>query len=291
MDATETQQTTEQQTTTQQVDQTVKEADTGTEQVQIPADNLSDEAKLAAEALAATEALPAGDTPAIIGLKREDERLIGSITAKRQLNRELDRKLAEKTAKLTAEEAAKPPEKSPLEIFVEENPDEDIVPAKVQLAERKWQKEQDAKSQKQKEIGSISSKVNDSYLKARQKYKDFDDILVGAEDLLTEGDQVDIRNAIQRGEDGAEALYRRCIYKTLLAGGDRAIEMRAKLQEKVNAETKASVPTQTQQTKQQTGGSETTQKVEVPAKPPASTDAVLRNPTLANIYAAFGGYG
>lgn len=282
MDAKETQ-TTEQQDTTQQqqAESAVQIApEAKAEQAQVPADNLSDEAKLAAEALAATEPEPAGDTPEIAGMKREDERLIGAITAKRQLNRELDRKIAEK---LAAEEAAKPPEKSPLEIYIDENPDSEFTPPAVSLADQKWHREQAVKRQKDQEASSVSSRFNAATLEARKKFSDFDEILVSAEDLLTEGDQVDIKAAIKRGEDGAEALYKRCIYKTLLAGGDRAKELRAKLQKK-NV-TKASV--QTTQTSQQTGGSET-QKVEVPAKPPASAEEALHNPTLAHIYAAYG---
>ena len=128
----------------------------------------------------------------------------------------------------------------------------------------------------------VSSKVNEVYRKSREKFSDFDDIIMTSQDLLTEGDQVDIRAAIKRGEDGPEALYKRCIYKTLLAGGDRAKEMRAKLQKKVV--TKASV--QQTQTNQQQGGSQTN----VPAKPPASAEEAINNPVLAHIYGAMG-YG
>ena len=275
MDALETQQSSTEQ---QQVESAVQNApEAKTDQVQAPSDNLSDEARLAAEALAATE--PAGDTPEITGIKREDERLIGSITAKRQLIRDLDKKLAEK---LAAEEAAKPPEKSPEEKYIEDNsdtfdPENEPFPAKVQMAQRNFEKEQAAKEVKKQEAKSTSSRINTAYQKARKKFSDFDEIVTAAEDLLTEGDQVDIRAAIGRGDDGAEALYKRCIYKTLLAGGDRAKELHAKLQKK-NV-TKASV-----QTQQQSGGSE---KVEVPAKPPASAEEAIRNPALAQVYAAF----
>ena len=272
---------TPQSSTEQQADSAVQTVpDAAAEQAQVPADNLSEEARLAVEALAATE--PAGDTPEIAGMKREDDRLVGSITAKRQLIRDLDQKLAEK---LASEEAAKPPDLSPEEKYIEENsdtfdPDTEPFPAKVQMAQRKFDKEQAAKEAQKQEASMVSSKVNDVYRKAREKFSDFDDIIMTSQDLLTEGDQVDIRAAIKRGEDGPEALYKRCIYKTLLAGGDRAKEMRAKLQKKVV--TKASV--QQTQTNQQQGGSQTN----VPAKPPASAEEALNNPVLAHIYGAMG---
>lgn len=261
--------------------QQTEQVEAGTKE-EVQTDNLSDEAKLAAEALAATDetAEPTGDTPEIAGLKKEDERLLGSITAKRQLNRELDKKIA---TKLAAEEAAKPKEKSPYDKYLEENPEaiDEPFPAKIVIAQSKWEKEQDAKRQAERETSTISTRVNESYLKARQKYKDFDDILIGAEDVLTEGDQIDIRNAILRGEDGGELLYKRCIYKTLLAGGDRAKELRAKLQKKVT--TKASVQKETKET-----GGLKKETVKVPAGEPAGAEKILSNPTLAHIYSAFG---
>ena len=278
MDTLETQQSsTEQQV--ESVEQVVTE--TPVTETPVKADDLSDEAKLAAEALAATDTGPAGDTPEIAGMKKESERLLGEITARRQLNRELDKKLAEK---LAAEEAAKPPEKSPEDKWIEENPElvDEPFPAKITIAQRKFEKEQSAKEAKKQEASSTSSRINDAYRKARGKYSDFDEILTTSQDLLTEGDQVDIRAAMKRGEDGAEALYKRCIYKTLLAGGDRAKELRAKLQKKVV--TKASVPTQTNQ---KPGGSET-QTVNVPVNPPASAEEAIRNPVLAHIYGAMG---
>ena len=284
MDTLETQQSSTEQQTGSEVQQTVPE--TPAVEAQVPADDLIDEAKLAAEALAATDTGPAGDTPEIAGMKKESERLLGEITARRQLNRELDKKLADK---LAAEEAAKPPELSPEEKYIKENsdtfdPETEPFPANVQMAQRKFDKEQAAKAAQKQEASLVSSKANAVYLKAREKFSDFDDIIMISQDLLTEGDQVDIKAAIKRGEDGAEALYKRCIYKTLLAGGDRAKEMRAKLQKKVVA--KASVQTQTQ-TNQKPGGSET-QTTNVPVNPPASAEEAINNPVLAHIYGAMG---
>lgn len=252
-------------------------------------ETLSDEARLAAEALAATEE-SAGESPEIAGLKKEDERLLGSITAKRQLNRELDRKIAEK---LAAEKAAMPPEKTPEEKYIEDNedtfdPDTDPFPARVQIAQRKWDREQAEKNRRLQEESSISASTNKHYLKARETYSDFDEIVLGAEDLLTEGDQIDVRNAAKKGEDPAEKLYKIAIYKTLMAGGDRAKQLRAKLKLKIPSK-KASVQ---EPTKQETDGSEekvgAKKQVPKPAEPPASAEEAINNPHLAHIYAACG---
>jgi hypothetical protein len=289
MDATKEAQQTETAET-----QAVNKADVKDASPAVPAgpvqeDNLSDEARLAAEALAATED-PAEESPEIAGLKKEDERLIGSITAKRQLLRELDRKFDEK---LAAEKAAVPPEKSPEEKYIEANedtfdPDTEPFPARVQIAQRKWEKEQAEKSRRLQEESSISASANKSYLKARETYGDFDEIVLGAEDLLTEGDQIDVKNAAKKGEDPAEKLYRICIYKTLLAGGDRAKQLRANLKAKIPSK-KASVQEPINQ--QETGGSEQAgakKTAPKPAEPPASAEEAISSPQLAHIYSAFG---
>jgi hypothetical protein len=280
MDAMDTQ-TTEAAEGKAQAEETTSGADEqAQEQVQ---DNLSDEQKLAAEALAATEA-PAGDTPEIEALKREDERLLGSITAKRRLNRELDRKLAEK---MEAEKAAAPPEKSPEEKYLEENedafdPNNEPFPAKVQMAQRRWEREQAAKAQKQQEENTVTSRANASYNKAREKFSDFDTVLEDAQDLLTEGDRLDFSNAAKKGDDVAELIYKRCIYKTLEAGGDGARRLRARLQQKVKS--RASVPKpNTNPTDGSQGGKETPA-----AQPSASAEEIAENPQLAQVYAAFG---
>lgn len=247
-------------------------------------ENLSDEARVAAEALALTEE-PAEESPEIEALKREDERLIGSITAKRALNRELDRQIAEKMA---SEKASQPSEPSPEQKYIDENkdnfdPNTEPFPASVQMAQRKWEREQETRQRQQQEETSVTTAANKAYLQARQKYSDFDEIVMEAEDLLTEGDKVDIRNAAKNGEDPAEMLYQRCIYKTLMAGGSRARELRAKLKKKLPAKASA----QKQETKEnQSGGSEKKPSEEKPAS--IAEKQEVKNPALAHIYAAFG---
>jgi hypothetical protein len=253
------------------------------EQIEVDNSNLSDEAKVAAEALALTEE-PAEESPEIAGMRKEDERLLGAITAKRAIARELDRKIAEK---LAADKAAQPPEKSPYEKYIEEHtdtfdPETDNFPAKIQLEQNKWEKQQAEKQRKKEENASITAIGNKAYIKAREKYKDYDEIVVGAEDLLTEGDQIDINNAARKGEDPAEMLYQRCIYKTLMAGGSRARELRSKLRQKLPSKASA----QNQQVKTETGGSE--QKSGTPNAPAAPAKTEKLNPALAHIYAAFG---
>ena len=76
-------------------------------------------------------------------------------------------------------------------------------------------------------------------------------------------------------------IYERCILKTLLAGGERAKALRAKLKTKLT--TKASV----QKTKT-TGGSESEDQGQVPANAPESVAKVTENPVLANIYSVLG---
>ena len=275
MDAMETQQTETAEAKAQEQEQSQTQ------------ENLSDEQKLAAEALAATEE-PAEESPEIEGLKREKEKLIGSITAMRKVQRELDRKMAEK---LAAEKASQPPEKSPAEKYIEEHsdtfdPDTEPLPARVMIAQQKWEKEQSELSRRKQEQEKVIAQGNASYLKARQKYSDFDEILLEAEDLLTEGDQVDVKNAAKKGEDPAEKLYKICTYKILMAGGDRAKELRAKLKAK-QPSNKASV--QKKQEKQTDGSEKGGQKLkEETAQAPASAEETVTSPQLAHIYAAYG---
>ena len=251
------------------------------------ADNMSDEARLAAEALEATDE-PAGDTPTpeIESLKKVNDDLLGSITARRHLLRELDKKTAEK---IEAEKAALPPEKTPEEKYIEDNqdtfdPNTEPFPASVQIAQKKFEKEQSAKERRLQEESALSSKATISSVEARKRFSDFDEILREAQDLLTEGDQIDLRKTIAEGKDGAEFLYRRCIYKTFEAGGDRAKQLRAKLKAKVPA--KASV--QKQSTKQKTDGTEQKAGQGQKTAPAAENPELNKNPSLAHIYAAYG---
>lgn len=276
--------TEEQQTEQSSEAQAESQQQTDAEAAQTDNENLSDEARLAAEALAATEE-PAEESPEIAGLKKENDSLLSSITARRQLLRELDKKLADKVA---AEKAAEPPEKSPEEKFIEEHedsfdPDTEPFPARVQTAQREWEKKQAEIAQKRHEEQSVSSTANQLYLKAKERFSDYDEIVMGAEDLLTEGDQVDVKNAIKRGKDGAELLYKRAISRTLEAGGDRAKQLKAKLRSKLPSK-RASV----QNAQETTDGSKKEEKRSVPANPPASAEDALTNPHLAHTYAAFG---
>ena len=279
MDATvDTQQTESPETATEeQVNEQQEQA--------VVTDDMSDESKLAAEALAATDE-PAEESPEIDSLKKVNDQLLNSITARRHLLRELDKKTAER---VEAEKSVEPPEKSPEEKYVEENqdtfdPDTEPFPAKVQMAQRKFEKEQAEKDRKVQEEAYINKMAKTSSVKAREKYSDYDKILREAQDLLTEGDYIDLRKATTEGKDGAEYLYRRCIFKTLEAGGDRAKQLRARLKEKVT--TKASVPKQ--QSKQTTDGSKPNADKKEQAAAPAANPELETNPTLAHIHAAYG---
>ena len=186
-------------------------------QAEVADEDMSDEAKLAAEALEATDE-PAGETPTpeIEALKKVNDGLLGSITARRHFLRELDKTVAER---VEAEKAAIPPEKTPEELYIEDNhdsfdPDTDPFPASVQIAQRKFDKEQSAKERKAREETNLTKKASMSSVEAHKKFKDFDEILLGAQDLITDGDQLDLKKAIAEGKDGAEFLYRRCIFKT-----------------------------------------------------------------------------
>jgi hypothetical protein len=278
MDATETQST---ETAEDKTSQTTEQQPAAETQ-----DNLSDEARLAQEALAATEE-PAGDTPEIESLKAENERLLGSITARRRLNRELDQKIAEKMA---AEKAAQPTEKSPAEKYIDEHsdtfdPETEPFPAKVEIAQRKWEREQADKARKIDEQNATNQRANASYQKARQRFSDFDSILEEYSDVLTEGDKLDFANAAKKGDDVAELIYSRCIYKTLMAGGDRAKELRAKLKSKPGV-SKASVQNQQKPTDGSQQKSGTEQKFDEQTTPAKAEENL--NPQQAMVYAAFG---
>lgn len=276
MDATELE--TQPSANEQQPDQSVQ-GDEPAKTEQTPTVELSDEAKLAQDALALTDE-PTGQKPeaeaekttalnnVIAALEKERSKLINSITGLRATLRE----------RQEAEERSRPPEKSPLEKFTEENPD-DPVPSSVMLAERDWQnKQNDIKSQKTKAT-SVSTKLERDIVKARERFTLFDDVLTGGQDLLTDGDRLDFKDAIEKGDDAAELMYKRCIYKTLMAGGNRAKVLREKLRQIANPDASVQKP------KENKGGPE---DKEVPAKAPESIEQVMKDPMTANVYACLG---
>jgi hypothetical protein len=121
-------------------------------------------------------------------------------------------------------------EKSPLEKFVDENPDEDIVPAKVQLEDRKWHEsrqqkireaaeraeraEREENESRQRNIDSLNSlrkKSEDSETAFRKVTPDYDKITkpICNAGLLSESDRL----AIFKDANPAQKLYEICKIK------------------------------------------------------------------------------
>lgn len=80
-------------------------------------------------------------------------------------------------------------EKSPLEVFVEDNPDEDLVPAKVQLEERQFQDEKRQKAQAAKEKA-------EQYEREEQEKKYRDSEAIAALRSRAESSEAEVRKAI-----------------------------------------------------------------------------------------------
>jgi hypothetical protein len=228
------------------------------------------EAQLAAEALEATEEQPKqqGIPEAVVAELRADRR------ANRQLIETLQAQLAERNKPVE-----QPPEPSPLEKWVQDNPDEAEIsgpPAAVLVAENNWQKQQAQITAQNQQAKERQERGNASYANAKAKLSDFDDIVEMGSRHLSNGDKLDIATA----EDPAMLLYKRCIRATLEAGGPEANLLRQSL--KAKAATSQSVsrtPTKTN-TQQQTKGMET----QTSAAEPTTT----MSPQMAHIYNIMG---
>jgi colicin import membrane protein len=140
-----------------------------------------------------------------------------------------ERENAELRARLDAEagQKAEEAEKSPLEQFVEENPDEDFVPAKVQLEERRFQDRRQAARQeaarkaeqarneaaeKQQSRANTIKAINARAMKSESEFRkatpDFDEVTKPFVDegLLSNEERLDFL----KSENPAKRLYDIC---------------------------------------------------------------------------------
>jgi hypothetical protein len=144
---------------------------------------------------------------------------------------ELQKQLETSTTPTGGEKPGEEVEKSPLKKFVEENPDEDFVPAKVQLEEREFHEERQRKAQAAKEraeqaerekqekqrqqaeaIESLSSRAKSSEVEFRKATPDYDAVTkpIVNGGFLTDADRLEFL----KSENPAKRLYEICQVKS-----------------------------------------------------------------------------
>lgn len=176
-------------------------------------------------------------------LESKATKLVGDITARRAVKRALDSDIAQRKAAL--ETPAKAPEKSPMEKFVEETPDQ-IPSGEIHLAESKYQAalkatEEQAKS-KQRDQETLTQRAKDVLARGGKKYSDFEEMHEAAGELLTNGDWLDIREA----EYPEDLLYQRSIQRILAVGDKTSKELAQHLRaKKVDTGSVKKVPKET----------------------------------------------
>ena len=147
-------------------------------------------------------------------------------TAEREAE-ELRQRFETSTTQTGGEKPGEEAEKSPLEQFVDENPDEDLVPAKVQLEERKFQEAKQQKAQQAREkaeqiereklekqyrtneaVKAISTKAEQSEVEVRKSNPDYDAVVKPfvTANMLTN----DERMAFLKDANPAQKLYDIC---------------------------------------------------------------------------------
>lgn len=175
----------------------------------------------------------AGSDDANAGIKAESTKELGKITAFRAVKRALGNEVAALETKRDALLAAPAKEvpKSPMETFVESNPDA-IAPGEVHLAQSKYDK---AMAATEKQINdkdaanvALTERGKATIQRGAAKYSDFQEVYEDAADLLTKGDLVDIRDE----EQPEDLLYKRSIDRIREENGERwktlATRLRAK---------------------------------------------------------------
>jgi len=146
----------------------------------------------------------------------------------RQRAQDAERKLEELTKQQQAgEERPAESEVSPLEQFVEENPEEELVPAKVQLDDRKWHEarqrrqyeaatkaeqaaleQQRAATQQLQDFKSKADKAESSEKEVRKAHPDYDAVTQAAVKAKLLDDTE--RDAIFNAENPADEYYKLC---------------------------------------------------------------------------------
>jgi len=140
---------------------------------------------------------------------------------------ELEQQIETSTTQTGGVKPGEEVEKSPFEVFVDENPDEDFVPPKVQLEERKFQEAKKQKAQAAKEkveqaerekqekqyrtteaIRTISTRALKSEVEVRKATPDFDAVVKPfvAGNLLTDAERVEFL----KDANPAQKLYDIC---------------------------------------------------------------------------------
>ena len=229
------------------------------------------EAQLAAEALADDDG---GDDEqkvpvSVVAELRAQRRELR--TANQQLVEALNNTLAER------QKAAEPPQLSPEETFIRENaetfdPDTEPFPASVQIAQRRWEKEQQTRQTQQQSQAQRTQQGETSLANARATFSDYDDVIDMGKNYLTPGNKLDI----QMSSDPAKTAYTLCMKATLAHGTpeDKAL-MRQNLKAKL---TKTKPPSPQTQKKVDKGTG-----TQIAAGP-----AERMSPQLAHVYDAMG---
>lgn len=191
----------------------------------------STEAQIARQALEAVE-----DKSDAIAKEADVE--VGKVTAHRATRRALKAEIAaldaEAAAKRQAAQAPAEVELSPLEKFVEEHPD-DVVPAKLHLAEANWQRKQQAADRAKQDTTKAAEKARTdlgaAFERGKKTFSLFEQVTEDGEEHLTKGDRVDIIAA----EQPEVELYERCVHRILKHGGTAAVTLRQQLQKQAES--------------------------------------------------------
>lgn len=198
---------------------------------------------------AALAVMPDEDESGTEQLATKKDRLIGDVTAERAIRRELRTANAQLVAENAALRAApaKEAEPSPLDAFAKEHPD-DMVPGSVFQAQEKWRDARHSQSSKETEKArqgqADRQRGADALARAEAAYSDFHEITEAAEELLTEGDLVDIR----KSKAPEVLLYKKSIARILEAGGATADKLRVRLKSKKTKVESDSVKTKASKT-------------------------------------------
>ena len=227
------------------------------------------EAEIAADALA-TEPTETPETVPLAAHTALRARKNEVIEAKDQLIERLQADLAER-----AKAAAAPVESSPLEKFAAEYPGEPPT-ADVLLAEQQWQTKAADERAAKKAAEDKAAVAQASYMQARRRVSDWDEIVGMGQPFLTPGNALDVKMA----PDPAMKLYELSMKAVLASGTPEAAVLRQRLQAKV---AKTSVP--------KPKGTETKEKgtPTPPAEPESTSEEVEHmSVALAQAYAMLG---
>lgn len=184
------------------------------------------EAEIAAKALEANpETVPLGVAK---GLREDRRELRDAMKAKDQLIEHLQSQLAAQKPAVQ-QVVVSPAEKYIAEHKDEFDPDIEALPASVQIAQDRWNKEQLAAQSQAEQARIQSERTNESLARAQSTISDYEDIVELGNQYLDAGDRL----MIKQSKDPALELYNRCIDKTLKAGTKDSTILRSHLKTKL----------------------------------------------------------